>query len=53
MPAETAAAMDELATYELTTGRGHTAYWRRSLQRMAEARAAVAAVLGGDVADIA
>ena len=53
LPAETAAAMHELATYELTTGRAHTAYFDELLQRMAEARAAVAAVLVADAADIA
>jgi L-cysteine/cystine lyase len=53
LPAETAAAMQELATYELTTGRAHTDYFDELLQRMAEARAAVAAVLVADAADIA
>ncbi len=53
LPAETAAAMDELATYELTTGRAHPAYYEEMVQRMAEARAAVAAVLTADVGDIA
>ena len=45
LPAETAAAMAEIAAYELTTGRAHIDYWDETLQRMAEARAAVAAVL--------
>jgi L-cysteine/cystine lyase len=53
MPAETAAAMAELETYELQTGRAHPDYWTETQQRMAEARAAVAAVLTADVADIA
>jgi L-cysteine/cystine lyase len=53
LPAETAAAMDELARYELTTGRSHPDYFLETLQRMAEARAAVAAVLTADTADIA
>ena len=53
LPAETAAAMHELATYELNTGRGHVADFDELLQRMAEARAAVAAVLVADSADIA
>ena len=52
MPAETAAAMSEIASYELTTGRGHPDYFIETLQRMAEARAAVAAVLVADSADI-
>jgi L-cysteine/cystine lyase len=53
LPAETAAAMNEIATYELTTGRAHPDYWLDTLQRMGEARAAVAAVLVADAADIA
>src|SRR5690348_5891279 len=53
VPAESAAAMDELLAYELHTGRAHTDYWHETLQRMAEARAAVAAVLTVDAADIA
>jgi L-cysteine/cystine lyase len=53
IPAETAAAMAELADYELRTGRAHMAYYEEMLQRMAEARAAVAAVLTADVSDIA
>jgi L-cysteine/cystine lyase len=53
MPAEAAAAMAEMADYELRTGRAHTDYWLETLQRMAEARAAVAAVLTADASDIA
>lgn len=53
MPAETAAAMDQISAYELTTGRAHPDYFLETLQRMAEARAAVAAVLVADPADIA
>ncbi len=53
LPAETAAAMNEIAAYETTTGRGHTDYFTEMLQRMAEARAAVAAVLVTDPANIA
>jgi L-cysteine/cystine lyase len=53
MPAETAAAMAELADYELHTGRAHPDYHEETLQRMAEARASVAAVLTADAADIA
>lgn len=53
LPAETAAAMDEVSAYELTTGRAHPDYWIDTLQRMAEARAAVAAVLVADSADVA
>jgi len=53
LPAETAAAMADLEAYELTTGRAHLDYWHETLQRMAEARAAVAAVLTADASDIA
>ena len=53
LPAETAAAMGELSAYELTTGRAHPDYFLETLQRMAEARAAVAAVLVADSADVA
>jgi L-cysteine/cystine lyase len=53
LPAETAAAMADLETYELQTGRAHSDYWTETQQRMAEARAAVAAVLTADVSDIA
>lgn len=53
LPAETIAAMDELTRYETTTGRAHPDYFLETLQRMAEARAAVAAVLTADSADIA
>ena len=53
LPAETAAAMGQLSAYELTTGRAHPDYFLETLQRMAEARAAVAAVLVADPADIA
>jgi L-cysteine/cystine lyase len=53
LPAETAAAMNEISAYELTTGRAHADYFEEMLQRMAEARAAVAAVLVADAADIA
>ena len=53
LPAETAAAMADIAAYELTTGRSHADYFDETLQRMAEARGAVAAVLTADVDDIA
>jgi L-cysteine/cystine lyase len=49
MPAETAAAMAELETYERDIGRAHPDYYEEFLARMAEARAGVAAVLGTDV----
>ena len=53
LPAETAAALAEMADYELRTGRAHVDYYEETLQRMAEARAAAAAVVRADVADIA
>ena len=53
IPAETAAAMADFATWELTTGRAHVDDWPEVLQRMAEARASVAAVLTTDPAAIA
>jgi L-cysteine/cystine lyase len=49
MPAETAAAMAEIETYERDLGRAHPDYFVESLARMDEARAGVAAVLGTDV----
>ena len=53
LPAETAAAMDEIATQELRTGRGHPDYWLETLERFAEARASLAAVLATDIDAIA
>lgn len=53
LPAETAAAMDDLAGWEVRTGRAHEDYYLASLERMGEARAAVAAVLAADVGSIA
>ncbi len=53
MPAETAAAMADMTEYELRTGRAHPDYHLEYVQRMAEARAATAAVLTADVDDIA
>jgi L-cysteine/cystine lyase len=49
LPAETAAAMAEMAAYERDLGRAHPDYFEETLARMAEARAGVAAVLGTDV----
>ncbi|MGD0861302.1 MAG: aminotransferase class V-fold PLP-dependent enzyme [Candidatus Limnocylindrales bacterium] len=46
LPRETARAMAELEGIELRTGRADMAYWKDSAERMNEARAAVAAVLG-------
>ena len=53
LPAETAAAMAEIARYELETGRATADWFGETLQRMDEARAATAAVLVADVDDIA
>jgi L-cysteine/cystine lyase len=53
LPAETAAAMAELETYERDLGRAHPDYFEEFLARMAEARAGVAAILGADVASVA
>jgi L-cysteine/cystine lyase len=49
LPAETAAAMAEIATWERDVGRAHPDAFDDLLLRMAEARAGVAAVLGTDV----
>jgi L-cysteine/cystine lyase len=46
LPRETARAMAELEGIELRTGRADMAYWKDSAERMNEARAAIAAVLG-------
>ncbi len=53
LPAETAAAMAEIATWERDVGRGHPDSFDDLLARMAEARAGVAAVLGTDVGAVA
>jgi Selenocysteine lyase len=53
IPAEAAAAMAELEAYERDFGRAQPEYWMDSLQRIDEARAAVAAVLGGDLDEVA
>lgn len=53
LPAEAAAAMAELATYERDIGRADTAYYLELLQRIDEARAGVAAVIGADLDEVA
>ena len=53
MPAEVAAAMAELETYERDVGRAHVDYYLGLLERLAEARAGVAAVIGTDLDEIA
>jgi L-cysteine/cystine lyase len=47
LPAETAQAMADVAAMELRTGRAHPDYFEQVLGRIEEARAAVAAILGG------
>ena len=53
LPAETAAAMTEVANWERDVGRADPASFDDLLDRMAEARAGVAAVLGTDVGAVA
>jgi L-cysteine/cystine lyase len=52
LPAETAAATD-MEAYERDIGRAHVDYFMEFLDRMNEARAGVAAVLGTDVGAVA
>jgi L-cysteine/cystine lyase len=53
IPAEVAAAMTELEVYERDFGRAQFEYYLDSVQRMDEARAGVAAVLGGELDEVA
>ena len=53
MPAEAAAAMAQLADYERDFGRAQVEYWDETKQRIDEARAGVAAVLGGELDEVA
>ena len=53
IPAEVAAAMAELEVYERDFGRSQFEYYMDSVQRMDEARAGVAAILGGDLDEVA
>jgi L-cysteine/cystine lyase len=53
LPRETARAMADLAEYELRVGRGAYDYYLQSVERMAESRAAVAAILTADVDTVA
>jgi selenocysteine lyase/cysteine desulfurase len=52
LPAETAAAMAEMAIWERDVGRAHVDVYEETLVRMAEARAAVAAVVGTEVSAV-
>jgi L-cysteine/cystine lyase len=53
LPAETAAAMADMAARERDIGRGHPDVFEETLVRLAEARAAVAAVVGTEVDSVA
>jgi selenocysteine lyase/cysteine desulfurase len=53
LPAEAAAAMAELAAYERDIGRADAGYQAEFVQRIDEARAGVAAVIGADIDEIA
>lgn len=53
LPAETARAMADLTDWELRIGRAHPDYWTETLARMDEARASVAAIIGGSVGSVA
>ena len=53
LPAETAAAMADITDWELRIGRASPDTYYDVLQRMDEARAALAAILGADIRDIA
>ena len=53
LPAETAQAMADLAAYELAAGRADLGYHTEGRQRMEEARAAVAAVIGAEIDGVA
>jgi L-cysteine/cystine lyase len=53
IPAEVAAAMTQIADYERDFGRAQVEYWEETAQRIDEARAGVAAVLGGDLDEVA
>lgn len=53
LPRETAAAMAEAAAWELRTGRADRNFWEEVVQRKAEARASVAAILGADPRHVA
>lgn len=53
LPAETAAAMAEIADWEVRLGRASPDTALDVVQRMDEARAAIAAIIGADIHDIA
>lgn len=53
IPAESAAAMADIANWERDTGRGHVSSFAQVGQWMEEARAAVAAITGTDLSAVA
>jgi L-cysteine/cystine lyase len=53
LPAEAAAAMDELAGWQVRTGRAHPDDYPALLDRLGEARAGIAAILATDVGSVA
>lgn len=53
LPSETAEAMREREDWEVRVGRAGDDYWADSLERMDEARAVLAALLGADVSEVA
>jgi len=53
LPAETAAAMAEIAAWELRIGRASPDTYFDVLQRMEEARASIAAIIAADTRDLA
>lgn len=53
IPVESAAAVEEMASWELRIGRASADYFEAFLERMAEARAGVAAIIGADVDAVA
>jgi len=53
MPIDAVAAMTQLVDYERDVGRADFAYYEELLVRIDEARAAVAAVLGGELDEVA
>lgn len=53
LPAESAAAMDEISRWEVTTGRAHRDRPHEVAARLDEARAGIAAVLTSDLDDVA
>ncbi|MEA2520056.1 MAG: L-cysteine/cystine lyase, partial [Chloroflexota bacterium] len=53
IPSESAAAMAEITDYELRIGRAHADYFDGFLERLGEARGAVAAIVGADIDEIA